>query len=390
MRSPRLLPGVAVGCAAFGLSAGVEAHAIERADGPSVIASASSAAQVEENCSTERSVEFTNPDTGSRLAGTLTVPSGTGPFPGVVLISGSGSQDRDETIGGTVKPFQVLASGLALRGIVVLRFDDRGTGESAGEPVEVSGATTVDLATDALAAADFLSAQPEVAADRVGVIGHSEGALIAPIVANDAPELVSFLVLLAGPALAGAEVLERQTADILTAEGAPAEIVDWSVEWTRRLIEIAASDLPTPEAAEAMREVVDAAIASAPPGAAPDDASGAVEATIAAFTDPWMRFFLAYDPAPALADLQLPVLVLFGGLDVQVAADVNASAAEAALANNADASVAILDGLNHLFQPATTGALSEYGTLGQPFPTETITLIADWIDTYAGPSEGAD
>ena len=284
----------------------------------------------------------------------------------------------------------MLASGLARRGIVVLRFDDRGTGESAGEPVEVSGATTVDLATDALAAVDFLSEQPEVAAGRVGVIGHSEGGLIAPIVANDAPELVAFLVVLAGPAVAGAEVLERQTADVLTAEGAPAEIVEWSVEWTSQLIEIAASDLPAPEAAEAMREVADAAIASAPPGAVPDDASGVVEATIAAFTDPWMRFFLAYDPAPALADLQQPVLVLFGGLDVQVAADVNASAAEAALANNPDASVAILDGLNHLFQPATTGALSEYGTLGQPFPAETITLIADWIETSASPSEHAD
>ena len=330
---------------------------------------------------TERRVLFPHPDAGYRLAGTLTVPCGSGPFPGVVLVSGSGSQDRDETI-GRVKPFGVLADGLARQGIVVLRFDDRGVGASGGDMVEVSGATTVDLATDALAAVEFLSAQPEVASGGVGVVGHSEGGLIAPIVANDAPDLVAFVVLLAGSAVPGAEILERQTIDILTAEGTPAEIVDWNVKWARPLIEIAMSDLPTPEAAAAIRDVADAAVASAPPGAFPGAAAAEVDATIAAFTDPWLRFFLAYDPAPVLADVDVPVLALFGDLDVQVAADVNGPAAEAALVNKPDASVVTINGLNHLFQPAITGAVSEYQTLGQPFPSETVVLIADWIRTY--------
>jgi uncharacterized protein len=265
----------------------------------------------------------------------------------------------------------------------VLRFDDRGAGESGVLPVELSGATTVGLAADALAAVEFLSAQPQVAPGRVGVVGHSERALIAPIVANDAPELVSFLVLLAGLAVSGAEVLEPQTADVLSAEGAPAEIVDWVVGWTRRVIEIAASDRPARKRPQRCARLPMLAIADAPSGAVAGDATAEVEATIAAFTDPWMRFFLAYDPAPALLDIDAPVLALFGDLDVQVAADVNAPAAEAALVNNPGARIVTLDGLNHLFQPAATGAVSEYETLGQPFPAETIALIANWIEVQA-------
>ena len=119
-----------------------------------------------------------------------------------------------------------------------------------------------------------------------------------------------------------------------------------------------------------------------PPGAFPGDAAAEVDATIAAFADPWLRFFLAYDPAPALSDVDVPVLALFGDLDVQVAADVKGPAAEAALVNKPDASVVTINGLNHLFQPAITGAVSEYQTLGQPFPSETVVLIADWIRTY--------
>ena len=180
--------------------------------------------------------------------------------------------------------------------------------------------------------------------------------------ANDAPELVSVVVLLVGPAVPGAEILERQSADVLTAEGAAAEIVDWDLKWTRQLIDIAASDLPTPEAAAALRNVANAAVASAPPGAITGDATAAVGAAIAAFNDPWMRFFLAYDPAPALTDVDVPVLALLGDLDVQVAADVNGPAAEAALADNPDASVVTINELNHLFQPATTGAVSKYQT----------------------------
>jgi dienelactone hydrolase len=386
MSAPPLLPTaglvcVASVCLALAATDATESSEVAEPTDAASIETAPHTASVEpDSVYTERDVHFTNRGSGFRLAGTLAAPRGSGPFPGVVLVSGSGSQDRDETV-GRVRPFRALADGLARQGIVVLRFDDRGAGESEGDPVELSGATTVELATDAQAAVHFLATQPEVAPHQIGVVGHSEGALIAPIVANDNSELVSFVVLLAGPAVPGAEILERQTTDVLTAEGAPAEIVDWVVGWTRQMIGIATSDLTASEAMAAMREVADAAITSAPPGAITGDPTAGIDATISAFTDPWMRFFLGYDPTPALADIDVPVLALLGDLDVQVAADVNAPATEAALANNPDATVVTLDGLNHLFQPATTGAISEYDTLDQPFPAETITLITDWIHT---------
>ncbi len=246
---------------------------------------------------TERDVDFVQRVDGHTLAGTLSVPPGDGPHAAVVLITGSGSQDRDETI-GTIKPFAALADRLARAGIAVLRFDDRGVGGSGGAPVEVSGATTRDLARDGQAAVEFLASQPEIDPARVGVVGHSEGGLIAPIVANDS-DAVRFVVLLAGSAVPGAQILEQQTADITAAEGAPPEIVDWSVGWTRELIAISASDVSPAEAEAEMRRVASQAISSAPPGAVGDDADTAVEQTIAAFLDPWMRFFLAYDPVPA-------------------------------------------------------------------------------------------
>jgi pimeloyl-ACP methyl ester carboxylesterase len=296
------------------------------------------------------------------------------------LITGSGSQDRNETI-GSIKPFAALADRLARAGIAVLRFDDRGVGGSGGKRVEVSGATTRDLAEDARAAVEFLATQPEIDPSRVGVIGHSEGGLIAPIAANES-DAVRFAVLLAGSAVPGAQVLERQTGDITAAEGASPEIVEWSVGWTRELIAISASDASPAEAEAEMREVASRAIAGAPPGAVDDNPDAAVDQTIAAFLDPWMRFFLAYDPAPALAQLEVPVLAVFGGLDLQVSAEDNAPAAETALAGNADATVVVIDEVNHLFQVAVTGAVSEYDTLDEPFEPGTTDQIVDWIETH--------
>jgi pimeloyl-ACP methyl ester carboxylesterase len=329
---------------------------------------------------TEREVEFDQTVDGHILAGTLSLPLGDGPHSGVVLITGSGSQDRNETI-GSIKPFAALADRLARAGIAVLRFDDRGVGGSGGKRVEVSGATTRDLAEDARAAVEFLATQPEIDPSRVGVIGHSEGGLIAPIAANES-DAVRFAVLLAGSAVPGAQVLERQTGDITAAEGASPEIVEWSVGWTRELIAISASDASPAEAEAEMREVASRAIAGAPPGAVDDNPDAAVDQTIAAFLDPWMRFFLAYDPAPALAQLEVPVLAVFGGLDLQVSAEDNAPAAETALAGNADATVVVIDEVNHLFQVAVTGAVSEYDTLDEPFEPGTTDQIVDWIETH--------
>ena len=306
------------------------------------------------------------------LAGTLVIPEGAGPFPAAVLISGSGQQDRDESIMGH-KPFLVLADWLARQGIATLRYDDRGVGESGGNPV---GATSADFAEDALAAIDLLAGDERFSA--IGLIGHSEGGLIAPMVAAQRDD-VAFAVLLAGPGLPGSVVLAQQTEDLMRAEGAPRSMVDWRVGWGTKVIALAASDIDSAELADQIREIVQAAAGDVPPGLEQLVSDAAIEETVAAFTDPWMRYFLAYDPRPALEALAIPVLALVGDLDLQVSAELNIPALEAALAGNSDATVSELSGLNHLFQTATTGAVSEYGQIEETFAPEAMEQLADWI-----------
>lgn len=319
---------------------------------------------------TATDVRFDNDDI--TLAGTLITPEGAGPFPAAVLISGSGAQDRDETLMGH-RPFLVLADALARAGIATLRFDDRGVGESTGNPI---GATTQDLATDTLAAVEFLRARTPIG--DVGLIGHSEGGLIAPIVAGMSPD-VSFAVLLAGPGLPGSEVLSTQTADLLRAEGMPEDAIDWRMGWNDKIIELAASTAATTDVAEQIRTLLTAAAADAPALAAGQVSDDAIDQMVAAFTDPWMRHFLAYDPAPALARLTIPVLAMIGSLDLQASATENLPALEAALSSNPDATVMELDGLNHLFQTATTGAVSEYGLIEETMAPVVPETIAAWI-----------
>ena len=305
------------------------------------------------------------------LGGTLVIPEGAGPFPVAVLISGSGQQDRDESIMGH-KPFLVLADWLARRGVATLRYDDRGVGDSGGNPI---GATSADFAEDALAAVVFLADDERFSA--IGLIGHSEGGLIAPMVAAEAD--VAFTVLLAGPGVPGSEVLAQQTEDLMSAEGASRSAVDWRVGWGTEVIALAASDLDSAEVAAEIRGVLEAAADDVPPGLEQMVNDAAIEETVAAFTDPWMRYFLAYNPQSALEALTIPVLALIGDLDLQVSAELNIPALEAALAGNSDATVIELDGLNHLFQTATTGAVSEYGQIEETFAPEAMELVSDWI-----------
>jgi fermentation-respiration switch protein FrsA (DUF1100 family) len=305
------------------------------------------------------------------LGGTLVIPEGAGPFPVAVLISGSGQQDRDESIMGH-KPFLVMADWLARQGIATLRYDDRGVGESGGNPM---GATTADFAEDARAAVVFLAGDERFSA--VGLIGHSEGGLIAPLVAAQAD--VAFTVLLAGPGVSGADVLARQTEDLMLAEGVSRSAVDWRVGWGTEIIALAASDMDSAEVAAQIRRVMSTAAAEVPQGHEQTVSDAAIEETVAGFTDPWMRYFLAYDPQPALEALAIPVLALIGDLDLQVSAELNIPALETALAGNADATVTELDGINHLFQTATTGAVSEYGQIEETFAPQAMALVSGWI-----------
>jgi pimeloyl-ACP methyl ester carboxylesterase len=312
---------------------------------------------------------------GVTLAGTLTEPKGKGPFPAVALITGSGPEDRDETIFGH-RPFRVLADHLTRQGIAVLRLDDRGVGRSTGS---FGGVTSEDFATDALASVEFLRARKEIG--KIGLIGHSEGGLIAPMVANRTRD-VAFVVLMAGPSIRGDSLLMLQSTLLRRQMGMSDEELTREREVSRKLY-AAMKKGDSTAVAHATRELVDLQIGGA-------GASGAVSPdTIAAAAmrqiwSPWMRFFVAYDPAPALTRLKCPVLALNGSKDLQVPPKENLAGMRTALAGNQDATVRELPNLNHLFQTAETGAVTEYSSIEETMAPVALDTISKWIVARTG------
>ncbi|HEX2076867.1 MAG TPA: alpha/beta fold hydrolase [Longimicrobium sp.] len=320
----------------------------------------------------EEEVAYESVD-GVRLAGTLTLPPGDGPHPAVLLITGSGSQDRDETVFNH-RPFLVLSDYLTRRGIAVLRVDDRGVGSSTGNPAT---ATSADFAQDVAAGVRFLRGRREIGP--IGLIGHSEGGLIAPMAAALAPE-VRFLVLLAGPGTDSRTLLGRQTELIMAAGGVPDSVIRRIRPLQRELLEAAASDADSAALHEQLSAI--AARYRTTLSRAEQELVGIHED--GAFNQlllPWMRWFLAYDPQPALRRVTVPVLALNGALDLQVPPDENLAGIEQALraAGNRDVTVEKLPGLNHLFQTARTGAPTEYGEIEETFSPAALQRIGDWI-----------
>ena len=335
-------------------------------------------------------VEETAVDSGGvTLAGTLTLPPGDGPFPGVVLLSGSGPQDRDETLAGH-KPFLVLADHLTRAGVAVLRLDDRGVGGSGGS---LDAATYADLAADAAAALSHLAARPEVADDRVGLIGHSEGGMLAPRVAAAAAPGAppAFVVLLAGPAVAGEELLSRQLSGLARVQGVPPELMD---EFDA-LVESGIAALAAGGGANEIEARLTARVGELAADRSDDERrdlaslAGTLARLLAGFERPLFRELVTYDPAPVLARLRVPVLAIYGERDLNIPAAVNAPALEAALerAGNADATVRTLPELNHLLQHAPTGNPTEYGQIEETMSPQALELVADWIvERFARPA----
>ncbi len=323
-------------------------------------------------------VRVENPPAGVSLAGTLTLPSGPGPFPGVVLVTGSGPQDRDEAIMGH-KPFLVLADHLTREGIAVLRYDDRGVGASTGT---FATATSEDFTSDALAAVAFLHARSDIGA--VGIVGHSEGGLVGPLAATRSGG-VDFVVMLAGPGLPGDEILYLQGALIARAGGASEESVAANLDIQKRLFQVLRSEPDSAVAAGKLRAALDEAVAALPAevrGSMADDlAPQALEAQLRQLNTPWFRFFLTYDPRPTLEKVRVPVLALNGELDLQVPADANVREISRALerGGNRDAVARALPGLNHLFQTATTGSPSEYGSIPETMSPMALQAVSAWI-----------
>ena len=317
---------------------------------------------------------------GVRLAGTLLLPAGNGPFPAVVLVTGSGPQDRNEELVGH-KPFLVIADYLARHGIASLRYDDRGTAQSTGN---FAAGTSADFANDAESAVRFLRRQPGIAPGRVGIMGHSEGGMIAPLVAARSKD-VAFIVLLAGPGIPGDSLLLLQSALISTAGGMPPAMVKRISDINRQLYDAIKAARDSADAAERVAEVYRPILASQPADEQALGSSQLAAATTQLMT-PWMRFFIPYDPQPALRRIRVPVLAIGGSLDLQVPPNENLSAIGAALksAGNTDYRTVILPGLNHLFQAATTGMPTEYATISETFSPVALDIIGVWINERFG------
>jgi pimeloyl-ACP methyl ester carboxylesterase len=309
-------------------------------------------------------VRFKSDQAGVELAGTLRLPDGKGPFPCMILVSGSGAQDRDEAI-GPIKPFSDIAEAMAARGWATLRYDDRGVGESGGS---FAGSTSEDFALDAAGAYRFAAADSRIDAGRVALAGHSEGGYVIAIAENLLGGVYG-LVSIAGPGVGGYEILLDQSRDILAGMGAPDEAIESAQAINRALYDlILASDEFPLEAAKAEMSKA---------GLPPDQ----FEAQLAVLRDPWFKAFLKSDPAQYYSRVRSPVLAINGSKDSQVRADKNLAAIEAA-ARKAGVPVraVAMDGLNHLFQKANTGMPDEYMSLPPDFSPEAIALIADWLD----------
>ena len=324
-------------------------------------------------------VHFLNTKDKITLAGTLTLPDTTGTYPAVVLISGSGAQDRNEEIVGQ-KPFLVLSDYLTRHGIAVLRYDDRGFGESEGD---FNTATSADLANDVRAAVDYLKTRKEIDAGKIGLIGHSEGGLIAPMVASTSDD-IDFIVLLAGPGVSGKQILLLQEELIGRASGKSEGDIETTKKINGDIFDIILKyndvDQIKTEITNYIRQYIrdNPGKIPIPEGMSEDDV---IKQLISQVTSPWMLYFIRYDPAPALEKVKCPVLALNGEKDLQVPADVNLRAIQQALEKGGNKNVTVmkLPGLNHLFQECKTGLPDEYATIEQTMSPVVLETVSSWI-----------
>lgn len=325
----------------------------------------------------DEEVTWDNERDSLTLAGTLTLPEKTGSFPAVILISGSGPQNRNEEIFGH-KPFLVLADYLARRGIAVLRYDDRGTAESTGD---FASATSEDFANDVLSAIDFLKSRNEIDQNKIGLIGHSEGGLIAPIVVNRTDD-VAFMVLLAGTGVPGKEISRMQGRTLLDMEVPDREAYNQFID---RSIEIASSnkDLPIKrkELTQHYKNSEDVLINLLPEGT---DIVAFINQQVEGSLRPWSQFFFQHDPADELRKITIPVLSLIGSLDVQVPPGMNHPPIRQALeeAGNKGYTIKELPGLNHMFQESETGNMTEYAEIEQTFSPVALDEITRWVKSH--------
>jgi len=323
-------------------------------------------------------ITFENKSAGITLAGTLTMPTAGSNFTAVILISGSGAQDRNEEIMGH-KPFLVIADYLTRNGIAVLRYDDRGTAQSTGN---FATATTADFATDAESAMAYLKTRTEINPQKIGLMGHSEGGAIAPMIAARSND-VAYIVMLAGPGLRGDKISLLQNELIGRASGMSED----KIARGGKLNIILYDKIINSKEAVTQQEMVDlmtsmkAELAEfAPEGI---NIENFIKATAAQMTSPWMHHYFRYDPASALERVKCPVLAVNGNKDLQVSAKENLLAISNALkkGGNTNVTLKVYPNLNHLFQECTTGLPTEYARIEQTFSPEVLKDVTAWIQS---------
>lgn len=320
---------------------------------------------------------FENKKAGNRLAGTLTLPQQGSNFPVVILISGSGQHNRDGEMLGH-KPFLVLADHLTKNGIAVLRFDDRGVAASTGD---FSAANSADFATDVEAGIAYLKTRKEINPKKIGLIGHSEGGIIAPMVGSRSKD-VAFMVLLAGSGLPGDQILLLQQGLIGKASGMSEQDLDKLEETNKAAFALVHQAKSSAELKASLTNAIQERIASGeiavPAGL---EQAEFIAVQVNRISSPWMQYFITYDPAPALEKVSCPVLSLIGSKDLQVPADENLAAINKALAKGGNKQVTSkkLPNLNHLFQESETGAPDEYAKIEQTLSPIALDEVLSWI-----------
>ena len=332
----------------------------------------------------EENLSYYNRDKSIRFGATLTLPEGKGPHPAVVLISGSGAQDRNSTLLGHPL-FHVLADHLTRNGFAVLRFDERGVGETGGV---FSGATSEDFADDVEAAVDYLLSRHEVDRSRLGLIGHSEGGMIAPMVANRRKE-ISYLVLLAAPGVPNIELMAAQNEAIARSAGVSGKAADLIPVLFRSVAGLIIASDNLEDAKTKTRNFLsewikdkDAAVLTQLKLENEEKREEYVKGMTEQLQSPWLRFFVSYDPTSSLQKLSGKVLALNGTRDLQVVHSQNLPGIESALKKSRVTrfSVKELEGLNHLFQQCKDCTLQEYGILEETFSPVALETISGWLN----------
>jgi pimeloyl-ACP methyl ester carboxylesterase len=324
----------------------------------------------------EKNVKYPNSKANIILGGTLTYPNTTPPYPAVILISGSGAEDRDETVFGH-KPFLILADYLTRRGIAVLRVDDRGVGESTGKYEE---STNTDFASDIISGIEFLKMQKEINPNKIGLIGHSEGGVIAPLVASNNPD-IAFIVLMAGPGLALEQILYMQGELIARANHMSEELISMQRHVQEIMFSYIKKEKNIEIAEQKIRKAITEQTKPIKEKNLPFMSEDSINAQIKMVLSPWFRDFLTYDPKEVLRKVKCPVLALNGEKDLQVPPKENLAVIKEALQSGGNTNFEVIEipNLNHLFQTANTGALTEYAQIEETISPKALEIIGDWL-----------